>query len=46
MKFSIFNFYDLRFEIIWLSHKKDILNFVGMALILNVSSKNIIKHFK
>ena len=36
----------LRFEVMWLSYKKDILKFVGMVLILNVSSKNIIKHFK
>ena len=30
----------------WLGYKKDILRSVGMVLILNVSSKNIIKHFK
>ena len=36
----------LRFEVIWLGYKKDILKFVGIVLILNVSSKNIIKHIK
>ena len=44
MKFSIFMI--LRFEVMWLSYKKDILKFVGKVLILNASSKNIIKHFK
>ena len=44
MKFSIFKIFW--FEVIWIKSKKDILKFIGMVLMLNVSNKNIIKHFK
>ena len=44
MKFSIFMIFW--FEVIWTDLRKDILKLIGMVLMLNVSSKNIIKHFK
>ena len=46
MKFQFSIFMILRFEVMWLGYKNDLLKFVGMVLMLNVSSKNIIKHFK
>ena len=44
--FQFLNFMILRFEVMWLGYKKDILKFVGMVVLLNISSKNIIEHFK
>ena len=44
--FQFLNFTLLRFEVMWLGYKKDILKFVGMVVLLNISSKNIIEHFK
>ena len=44
--FQFQNFTILRFEVMWLGYKKDILKFVGMVALLNISSKNIIEHFK
>ena len=44
MKFSIFDY--LRFEVLWLGYKNEILKFVHILLIPNVTGKNINKYFK
>ena len=35
----------LRFEAMWLAYKKNILKFVGMVSMLNVSSNKMNRHF-
>ena len=45
MKFQFSIFTLLRFEAIWLAYKKNILKFVGMLLMLNISFNKMNGHF-